>query len=90
MHGRAVRYLSKSVMWGCIRRAVIVARSTAPVGQTNAQAPHAWHWSVCSSKAVRTSRDVPRPNRLIAPRPIISLQTRAHSPQRMHLPSAAG
>ncbi len=27
---------------------MIVARSTAPVGQTNAQAPQAWHCSVCS------------------------------------------
>src|SRR3990172_7824452 len=90
MHGRALKYLSKSVMWGCIRRSVIVARSTAPVGQTNAQAPHAWHWFVRSSKAVRTSRDVPRPYRLTAPRPITSLHTRAQRPQRTHLPSAAG
>ena len=90
MHGRALRYLSKAVRCGLSRREVIVARSTAPVGQTNAQAPHAWHWSVGSSKAVRTSRAAPRPNRLIAPRPIISLHTRAHSPQRMHFPSAAG
>ena len=85
-----MRYLSKPVTCGFSRRAVIVARSMAPVGQTNAQAPQAWHWSVGSSKAVRTSRAVPRPKRLIAPRPIISLHTRVHSPQRMHLPSAAG
>jgi len=90
MQGRALRYLSNAVTWGFSRRAVIVVRSTAPVGQMNAQAPHAWHWLVGSSKGVRTSRAAPRPKRLMAPRPIISLQTRAQSPQRMHFPSAAG
>ena len=90
MHGRAVRSLSYAVMWGLMRRAVMVARSIAPVGQTNAQAPQAWHWSVWRSKAGSTSRSAPRPKRLIAPRPIISLHTRVHRPHRTHFPSAAG
>ena len=35
----------------------------------------------------RRARLPPRPNMLIAPRPISSLHVRTHSPQRMHLPS---
>src|SRR5512140_490531 len=61
MHGLALRCLSKSVMWGFIRRAVIAARSIAPAGQTNAHAPHAWHWSVGSRNAAATDRRPPRP-----------------------------
>ncbi len=40
-------------------------------------------------EAVLTRRLPPRPNMLIAPRAMRSLQVRTHRPQRMHLPSAA-
>src|SRR5271157_127763 len=86
MFGLASRYWLNAVACFFVRREATVVWSDVPAGHTKSQAPHTWHCSLFSSNAGFTSRLAPRPNMLIAPRPMRSPQTFTHSPHRIQSP----